>query len=169
MSLRQFGRSVTVRRSTRLPVDSETETSQTSQTSHSSESSKDDDQDPQQSVSDDDEVAEDVEITEGGWICRVARFEKHVDSRGRVHHVKDSRRKESSAPVANQDVTDGQKPAKSDGDETKNRVKQSIIRFFRHATKTNSKKLIHPEMYIEIKSPLILEVLRRNMSYEKEV
>ena len=112
---------------------------------------------------DDNTSAENFEITEGGWICRVERFEKHVDSQGYVtyHHP----RKETSPPPVSQDSSDIQYAEAVEPDEIERDVKQSIISYFHHAAKATSGDLIEHEIWIEIKSPLILEVLRRNKSY----
>ena len=108
-----------------------------------------------------DAFAENVEITEGGWICRVERFEKHVDSRGRItyHHPP----KRSSPPPVNHDLRDARNAETLEPDETESDVPQSIIAYFHHAAKSSSR--FEPEIYIEIKSPLILEVLRQNESH----
>lgn len=151
---------------TRPPVDSFDVEGFDFERSHGIKIWEDNSQDSQESDQDDNALAEDVEITEGGWICRVERFEKHVDSEGRVHYRRP--RKENSSPVVDQDVTDAQKPVTLDQGEKDNYVQQSIISYFSHSTKTDSKDLIDPDMYIEIKSPLILEVLRENTSYGQE-
>lgn len=154
-------------RTTRPPVDSFDVKRFDFERSHDGKIWEVDAQDSQESDQDDDALAEDVEITEGGWICRVERFEKHVDSVGRVHYRRP--RKENSSPVVDQDVTDAQKPVILDQGETSHYVQQSIISYFSHPAKTDFKDLIDPDMYIEIKSPLILEVLRENTSYGQGV
>ena len=102
----------------------------------------------------DDTLTEDVEITAGGWVCRVERFEKFVDSSGRIRYYR--QRKESPSPLAKKD-------------KTKESIQQSIISYFHHTTKTRTEDLIDPDIYIQIKSPLILEVLRKNTSYGHQV
>ena len=140
--------------------------SNSSYTSDSSESSQDDDGFAE-SDQDDDAPAEDAEITEGGWICRVERLGnvKSVDSRGRIYHRR--RQKEKTSSRVHQDSTDAPKPKKRDHDAT-----QSIISYFQRTPHRVSRRLsgrIELEIYVEIKSPLILEVLRRNATYGLEV
>ena len=135
-------------------------------TTDSSESSQDDDGFAE-SDQDDDALAEDAEITEGGWICRVERFGnvKNVDSRGRIYHRR--RQKEKTSPAGHQDSTNAPKPKKRDHD-----VPQSIISYFQrtpHRVSRTRRGRIQLEIYIEIKSPLILEVLRQNATYGLEV
>ena len=120
--------------------------------------------DIQESHQSDDVLGEDVEITEGGWICRVERFQKHVDSRGRVHF-----RKEYSSPGWDQDMADARKPEKLNPDQVEKNVQQSIISCIYHTTRRRDKGFTEPETYIEIKSPLILEVLRKNTSHGQQV
>lgn len=115
----------------------------------------------------DDTLTEDVELTPGGWICRVERFEKIVDSSGRIRY--NHQRKESPSPVMDQDLAEAKKPEKSKKDKPKKIVEQSIISYFHQTTKTNSNDLIDPDVYIQVKSPLILEVLRKNTSYGHQV
>lgn len=134
-------------RTTRPPVDSfdvERFDFERSHESHDGKIWEVDAQDSQESDQDDDALAEDVEITEGGWICRVERFEKHADSVGRVHYRRP--RKENRSPVVDQDLTDAQKPVTLDQGEKDNYVQQSIISYFSHATKIDSKGLIDPDM-----------------------
>ena len=123
--------------------------------------------DIQESYQSDDALGEGVEITEGGWICRVERFQKHVDSRGRIHlrHP----RKEHSSPVRNQDLAAARKPEGLDPGQVEKSVQQSIISCVHHTAKSKKKDFIESETYIEIKSPLILEFLRNNTSYEQQV
>ena len=111
----------------------------------------------------DDAAAENVEITEGGWICRVERFEKHVDSRGHTTYCRPP--KESSPPLVNQDLKDARNAETLETDESENDVPQAIIIYIHHVAKSKSGDLIEPEIYIEVKSPLILEVLRQSKSY----
>ena len=115
----------------------------------------------------DDALGEDVEITEGGWICRVERFQKKVDSLGRIHLFR--LRKEHSSPVWDQDTGDARKPEGLNQDQVEKNVQQSIISCIYHTTRSRDKDLIEPETFIEIKSPLILEVLRKNTSYGQQV
>ena len=115
----------------------------------------------------DDTLTEDVEITPGGWVCRVERFEKFVDSSGRIRYHR--QRKESPSPLVDQDLAEAKKPRKSKKDKTKENIQQSIISYFQHTTKTNSEDLIDQEVNIQIKSPLILKVLRKNTSYGHQV
>lgn len=124
-------------------------------------------EDFEESHQNDDALGEDVEITEGGWICRVERFEKHVDSRGRVHlrHP----REEPSLPVWDQGMADARKPERPNPGQVEKNVQQSIISCVHQTTRPKKKGLIESETYIEIKSPLILEVLRKNTSYEQQV
>ena len=115
----------------------------------------------------DDTLTEDVEITPGGWICRVERFEKLVDSSGRTHYQR--QRKKSPSPLVDQDLAEAKKPEKKKKYKLERNVKQSIIDYIHHISKTDSKDLIDPDIYIEIKSPLILKVLRENTSYGHQV
>ena len=112
--------------------------------------------------SDEDEFTNDVEITEGGWICRVKRFEKYVDSYGRTHlyrgHVKDP------TPHIDQTVQtpSEQQYSKSDGG------KKSILYYYRHTPKAR-RGIVEPDEHITINSPLILEVLRSKATFGREV
>ena len=115
----------------------------------------------------DDTLTEDVEITPGGWICRVERFEKYVDSSGRIRYHR--QRKESPSPLVDQDLAEAKRPGKSKKDKTKENIRQSIISYFYHTTKNTPEDLIDLDIYIQIKSPLILKVLRKNMSYGHQV
>ena len=116
---------------------------------------------------DDDALAEDIEITEGGWICRVERFEKHVDSQRRIIYRHPP--KKSSAPPANQDFKDARKAETLEQGKIKKDVQQSIILYIRHIPKTSSRRdLIEPEVFIKINSPLIREVLLY-LGYGKQV
>ena len=114
-----------------------------------------------------DTPTEDVEVTPGGWVCRVERFEKFVDSSGRIIYHR--QRNESPSPLVDQDLAEAKNPRKSKKDKTKKNIQQSIISYFHHTTKTNSEDLIDPDVYIQIKSPLILKVLRKNTSYGHQV
>ena len=107
----------------------------------------------------DDALGEDVEITEGGWICRVEQFEKRVDYEGRTHfrHV----RKDHMA--------DARELERLNQDQKEKNVQRSIISCISHTTRPQGKVHIETETYIEIKSPLILEVLRRQTSYGQQV
>lgn len=118
--------------------------------------------DPESDLNDDASL-ENVEITEGGWICRVERFEKHVDSHGHItyHHAP----KESSPPLVNRDLRDAPNAETLEPDPTESDSLQSIISYFHHTVKSITGSLIEPEIYIEIKSPLIIEVLRQAKSY----
>ena len=115
----------------------------------------------------DDAIPENVEITEGGWVCQVERFDKRVDSRGRIRYRHP--RKERSSLLTNQDSTDPQEPQISSQNKAEKTCRQSIISYFSHTTKTDPNDLIDPDIYIEIKSPLILEILRGNSSYTQKV
>ena len=64
-----------------------------------------------------------------------------------------------------QDLKDARDAETLEPDETENDSPQSIISYFHHVAKSSSGDLIEPEIYIEIKSPLILDVLRQNKSY----
>ena len=112
---------------------------------------------------DDDASAENFEVTEGGWICRVERFEKHVDSQGSITYRHPP--KETTPPPMKQDLIDARYAESLEPDEIERDAKQSIISYFHHAAKSSSGDFIEPEIWIEIKSPLILEVLRQNKSY----
>ena len=114
----------------------------------------------------DDALPEEVEITEGGWVCQVERFEKRVDSRGRIRYCHP--REEKSSPIANQDLIDPEKPQILGKNKAEKAFQQSIISYFSH-TIQDFRDLIDPDIYIEIKSPLILEVLRKNASYGQKV
>ena len=134
--------------------------------SDSSESSQDDDA-YAESGQEDDTLAEDAEITEGGWICRVERFGnvKNVDSRGQIYRHRP--RKGKTSPHVHQDLTNVPKPEKREHD-----VTRSIISYFqctRHRVSRLDRYPLGLEIYIEIKSPLILEVLRRNATFGLEV
>ena len=113
----------------------------------------------QESDNSDDALGEDVEITEGGWICRVEQFEKHVDSEGHVHFRHP--RKEHRA--------DAREPEILNQDQKEKNVQRSIISCISHTTRDQFKVYIERENYIEIKSPLILEILRRQTSYGQQV
>ena len=121
----------------------------------------------QESDHSDDALGEDVEITEGGWICRVQRFEKRVDSRGGIHFRRP--RKEHTSPVLDQDMADAREPERLIQDQKEKNVQRSIISCISHTTSDQDEEYIEPETYIEIKSPLILEVLRRQTSYGQQV
>ena len=116
-----------------------------------------------ESGSTDDASVESAEITEGGWICRVERFEKHVNSRGHitVRHP----HKRSSRPLVNRELRNTQNTETLQRHETERRVPGSIISYIHHAVKSRPRDHIEPEIYIEIHSPLIIEVLRQNNSY----
>ena len=115
----------------------------------------------------DDACEEGVEVTEGGWICRVEHFQKRVDSRGHVHLRR--LRKEHSSPAWDQDGAEAHKSDGLDLDQVEIKVQQSIIWCIHHTTKLKHEEFIESETCIEIKSPLILEVLRENPSYEQQV
>ena len=124
-------------------------------------------EDSQEGDQSDDALGEDVEITEGGWICRVERLQKYLGSRGRIHfrHL----RKEHSSPVWDQDMADARKPERLNKDKVEKNFQQSIISCIYHTTTSRHGEFIEPETYIVIKSPLLLEVLRKNTSYGQEV
>ena len=119
--------------------------------------------DIQESDQSDDAPGEDVEITEGGWICRVERFQKLVDSRGKIHL-----RKKRSSPIWDPKLAYARKPEGSDPDQVEKNIQRSIISCVHYTSKRHA-GFIESETYIEIKSPLILEVLRKNTSYGQQV
>ena len=165
MSLKRLAKSFQPRRE-RVPLDSP----HTDDSSSKSDVSRarDSFEEPQESYQDDDDVlAGDITITEGGWICRVERFEKYVDSRGRIHYQRPP--KETTLPFLDQDLAGSQEPQILQEDEAKKEVQQSIISYVHYTTKANSRGLVEREAYIEIKSPLILEVLRENANYDQAV
>ena len=116
----------------------------------------------------DDALAKGIEITEGGWICKVEQFEDVV-SRGdpRYRHLRPHKKRSSS-----QEPNEAG-PAKQ--------VLQSIIIHYHHPTirhetdvfddrgRSVSQTSRFPENYLEIKSPLILDVLRAKATYDQEV
>ena len=114
----------------------------------------------------DEALPEEVEITEGGWVCQVERFVKRIDSRGRIRYCHD--REEKSSPIANQDLIDPKKPQILGKNKAEKAFQQSIISCFSH-TRMDFGDLTDPAIYIEIKSPLILEVLRKNARYDQKV
>ena len=129
---------------------------------------QDDYEEPQESYQDDDDVlADDITITEGGWICRVERFEKHVDSSGRVHYQRPP--KETVLSFPNQDLASSQEPQNLHENKEKKEIQQSIISYVYHTTEADPNGLIECEAFITIKSPLILEVMRENANYSQEV
>ena len=115
----------------------------------------------------DDACEEGVEITEGGWICRVEHFRKRVDRRGHVHLRQ--LRKERSSRAWDQDMADAHKPDGLKPEQMEKNVGQSIISCIHHTTRSRHRGFFESETYIEIESPLILEVLRKNTSYEQQV
>ena len=123
--------------------------------------------DMEESDQSDDAVGEEVEITEGGWICRVERFQKHVDTTGRIHlhHA----RKEHSSPGWNQGMADTRTAERLKPGQVEKKVQQSIISCINHSSKSRKKGFIESETYIEIKSPLILDYLWQNTSYDQQV
>ena len=137
----------------------------------SQENSQDDDalaeESDQSNDSDDDPLAADIEITEGGWICQVERFEKYVDYEGRISYRHPQVKR--SSPLVNQDLTDARKAETREQGEKQLTVQQSIISYVRHTAKIRHRDYIEPEVFIEIKSPLILDVLRKNTGYEQHV
>ena len=126
-------------------------------------------EDSQESDQNDDALGKDVEITEGGWICRVERSQKYVGSRGRIHfrHL----RPEHSSPIRDQDMEDAHKPERLDQDKVEKKIQQSIISCIYHTTtfRDGHEAFTASGTYIEIKSPLILEILRENTSHGQEV
>lgn len=112
---------------------------------------------------DDSSLADDITITEGGWICRVERFEKHVDSRGHIHYLRPP--KKTTLPFLNQDSAGSQEPQNLHQDKVKKGAQQSIISYVHYNTEAGPSGLVELEAYIEIKSPLILQVLRENANY----
>ena len=125
-------------------------------------------EEPQESYQDDEDVlADDITITEGGWICRVERFEKHVDSRGQVHYKRPP--KETVSSFSNRDLASSQELQNLQENKVKKKVQQSVISYVYFTTRASSSGLFEPEASITIKSPLILENLRENASYDQEV
>lgn len=123
---------------------------------------------PQESSQDDDDaLGDDITVTKGGWICRVERFEKHVDSRGRVHLRRPP--KDTTLPFPNQDLSSSQEPQNLQEHKRKKKVQQSIISYVYNTTKARSSGLVEREAWITIKSPLILEVLREIANHDPEV
>ena len=116
--------------------------------------------------SDKDNITSDVEITEGGWICRVERFEKYFDSHSRTD-LRHGRAKEP-LPYMNQAVPNPSEQRYSKNDGGKKNPRQSIICYYRHIPKARE-GIVQPYEYITINSPLILEVLRANAKFGQEV
>ena len=119
----------------------------------------------------DDPIAEDIEITEGGWICRVEEYEKEVDDDGaiRYSHPRPHKRRESSPAV--HDSRDSQEPLIPQVNQARpaNQVPKSIITHYHQLMKPQKNALITHENYIEIESPLILGILREKPNYDQEV
>ena len=126
-------------------------------------------EDSQESDQNDDALGKDVEITEGGWICRVERFQMYLSSRGRIRfrHL----RPEHSSPIRNQDMADPRKPETLDQDKVEKKIQQSIISCIYHTDtiRDGHEAFTVSGTDIEIKSPLILEILRENTSHGQEV
>ncbi|KAL8827249.1 MAG: hypothetical protein Q9191_003302 [Dirinaria sp. TL-2023a] len=109
--------------------------------------------------------ADDVETTEGGWICRVQRLEKRLDSHGRTRYHR--LREKTRLPHLNEDIPSplNQQSSEEDGEQQSRRL--SIISYVYDIT-DSYKGRVETEIYIEIRSPLILGVLRENAKFYQE-
>ena len=114
----------------------------------------------------DDILPDDVEITEGGWICYVEEFEKDVNSSG-GNQFRHARKRDASA-FTNWRSSDSPTQNAFDSDQLGKNVAKSVISFFHYFFRKNSRG-DDPwlEAYIKIKSPLILKVLCENVKYDK--
>ena len=131
--------------------------------------------------------ANDIEVTEGGWICRVERIEKRVDSAGRSHYYHEENQADLLDRFLEVDPASGphftsltQHPNrvrmqegkvqddKVQEEKVQKDVRRSIILHYYYITK-NRGGLVEPGAYIEIRSPLILKFLRENAKFDEEV
>ena len=144
-------------------------------------------------------IANDVEVTEGGWVCRVDRFEKLVDSAGRTHYYPRGEKADLSDASFKAGLPLGQpspqpmniftvrerklrkgkvRKGKVEGNKIheekvqKDKAQKEVQRSI-IAYYYNTTKIrggpVEPEAYIKIRSPLILKVLRENAKFNNEV
>ncbi|KAL9632751.1 MAG: hypothetical protein Q9164_005124 [Protoblastenia rupestris] len=93
------------------------------------------------------------------WICQVERFEKQVDSRGRSQYYPARKPKDSSSRKEAPEVL--QKTQTSTHNKPQDQEKGAVIaHIYDPGTRNHASSFLEPESYIDIRSPLILEVLQ---------
>lgn len=123
-------------------------------------------------------LANDTIVTEGGWQCRVERIERRIDSAGRSHYYPEEDLADGSDGYFEANLTSSQTPQhpnkggmqddKVQDDKVQKDARRSIILYYNYVTKKRG-GLVEPGAYIKIKSPLILKFLRENAKFDEEV
>ena len=105
---------------------------------------------------DEDVALEDnVEVTEGGWMCQVQRYEKFVGSTGRNTVLK----RISNEERLRRRSTNLEEPQKSDDQDEKSFTQKSVMSYVHYTPRTRRARYLELEIYIIISSPLLLQVL----------
>jgi len=121
-------------------------------------------------------IGNDTEITEGGWICRVERIEKHDDFNRRNYYYREGKQIKVEKDESQEDLVVEERRWLEDEIQTMKRqkhkvqkdVRRSIIAYYYYITKKRG-SFFDLEAYIKIRSPLIMKVLRENAKLNREV
>ena len=100
-------------------------------------------------------IEDDVEVTEGGWMCQTQRYEKFVGSKGREIVLKRMSKKEQLARRS----TNLKDIPKLDNQDEKPLRQKSVMSYIHHSPRSRRRKFIELERYIIIRSPLVIKVL----------
>ncbi len=122
-------------------------------------------------------IANDTEITEGGWICRVERIEMQDDFSRRNYYIRREGKQikvekdESQEDLVVEErrwLEDEIQTMKGQKHKVQKDVRRSIIAYYYYITKKRG-SFFDLEAYIKIRSPLIMKVLRENAKLNREV